>query len=580
MSTQTSPVRANGVGEVIDLPQLAEIILRHVKTSQPTMIMASIQPHFTRPEKKQKSLKSYRKSLQAISELPSTIKEVSRLMGIRGYIAHGKGPAFTQDAPRIEIIGSIGLHLSVVDLPGLISVASEEQTEEDINTVHSITASYLQSSQTIILAVAQASNDIANQGIIKMVRKYDPEGQRTVGIITKPDLINQARLFLLKNPSPTELEDCSSMSARSALGLRFFSNPAWARQDLDLDRLGADKLRRFLQQLLDTHVERELPKVRNIRSFLMNLSMKFYELLQAALDCNYHSIDSDFFSGTKGSRLRAHVQEANTKFATSMHLKGKMRVVGPDNPPVLGGSDHDSNKDDSVDEDAQLIVSDEEMLQWVREVYSNTRGKELPGNYNSAFLAELFHEQSRPWFGIAEAHVYDVQDSLLQWTHQAVQRLIPEERLRREIKKILQESLDRAKKNALAELDKLMEDERRGPLTYNHYYTDNIQKSRLDAQKSAVRNVVSLVAKQDRDGKLHISNIIEKSLESWIEVSMDEQARNDALTQLNAYYKVAMKTFVDNMARQLSDEELLHIGSEPEHESALRQSLLDLHTLA
>jgi GTPase SAR1 family protein len=211
--SQIEKIRANGIGEVVDLPQLAvcgdqsagkssvlegttgvpfprqeglctrfptEIILRHIETSLPTTIPASIRPHSSRPEKEQESLKSYRKNLQAISELPSTIEEVSRLMGLRGYTEDGNGPAFTEDALRIEIIGSIGLHLSVVDLPGLISVASEEQTEEDINTVHNIAETYLQSSRTIILAVVQASNDIANQGIIKMARKYDPDGQRTV----------------------------------------------------------------------------------------------------------------------------------------------------------------------------------------------------------------------------------------------------------------------------------------------------------------------------------------------------------------------------------------------------------------
>ncbi|KAL4972590.1 P-loop containing nucleoside triphosphate hydrolase protein [Aspergillus desertorum] len=394
--SQIEKIRANGVGEVVDLPQLAvcgdqsagkssvlegttgmpfprqeglctrfptEIILRHVETSLPTTIFASIRPHSSRPEKEQESLKSYHKSLEAISELPSTIEEVSRLMGIRGYTDDGNGPAFTQDALRIEIIGSIGLHLSVVDLPGLISVASEEQAEEDIRTVHNIAETYLQSSRTIILAVVQASNDIANQGIIKMAGKYDPDGQRTVGIIAKPDMNQGAEakiariaknedtiklklgFFLLKNPSPTELEDHISMPARSALELRFFSTPVWARQKLDPDRVGVDKLRRFLQQLLDTHNERELPKVRNeirkhlkvteaelVRLFLTNLSMKFYELLQAALDGNYHTIDSDFFSEAEGPRLRVRVQEANTKFATAVRLKGKQRVIEPNCP--------------------------------------------------------------------------------------------------------------------------------------------------------------------------------------------------------------------------------------------------------
>ncbi|KAG9249391.1 uncharacterized protein F5Z01DRAFT_600069, partial [Emericellopsis atlantica] len=46
---------------------------------------------------------------------------------------------------------------------------------------------YLSQSRTIVLAVLQASNDMATQTIIKMAREHDPHGERTIGIITDPD---------------------------------------------------------------------------------------------------------------------------------------------------------------------------------------------------------------------------------------------------------------------------------------------------------------------------------------------------------------------------------------------------------
>lgn len=128
----------------------------------------------------------------------------------------------------------------------------------------------------------------------------------------------------------------------------------------------------------------------------------------------------------------------------------------------------------------------------------------------------------------------------------AIDRLIHEENLRGEIRTILQEWLENTERLALRELEHLVEDERRGPLTYNHYYTDNVQKARLDSQKSAVKNAVNLVAEHDRNGKLHISNIqseIERfvsAIGSRITVDMDDQACNEAVTELDAYYKVKM----------------------------------------
>ena len=79
--------------------------------------------------------------------------------------------------------------------------------------------------RTIILAVVQVNNDIANQGIIQKSRRFDQVGERTVGVITKPDLINEGTqkriallaknedttklklgFFLVKNPTPSELK--------------------------------------------------------------------------------------------------------------------------------------------------------------------------------------------------------------------------------------------------------------------------------------------------------------------------------------------------------------------------------------
>jgi hypothetical protein len=179
-------------------------------------------------------------------------------------------------------------------------------------------------------------------------------------------------------------------------------------------------------------------------------------------------------------------------------------------------------------------------------VHSRTRGKELPGNYNSTLLAELFHEQSRRWFNIAQSHVRHVRGIASQWKDQVLHAIISEEKLRTEVRNILQEWLDNAERLAMEELDKLIQDEQRDPLTYNHYYTDNIQKARLDAQRKEVRNAVTRVANEDWNGNLHISNTsydldrFLRGLGQRITIDMDKQACDEALTQLNAYYKVSI----------------------------------------
>lgn len=220
----------------------------------------------------QESLRAYRRNVSNLSELSVIIKEVLGLLQIRGYGVDAlSGSAFAPDTLRNEFSGHTSLRLTVVDLPGLISGSNEEQTEEDVLIVQHMVESYLSSTRTLILAVLQASNDVANQGILQLARKYDPDGQRTVGIITKPDLINEdteakiARLsknldnvklrlgfFLLKNPSQSEIR--LRFDAQCQRETQFFLMSCWQSQNLDMTRVGIVNLRSFLQDLLDRYM--------------------------------------------------------------------------------------------------------------------------------------------------------------------------------------------------------------------------------------------------------------------------------------------------------------------------------------
>lgn len=167
------------------------------------------------------------------------------------------------------------------------------------------------------------------------------------------------------------------------------------------------------------------------------------------------------------------------------------------------------------------------------QAYVQTRGRELPGNNNWALLAELFHEQARRWPSLAEAHVQSVLKTTLQWIDQAVKRVTSAEKLQTEVDTILKDWVDKAEHSALSELQKLIEDEQNGPLTYNHYYTDNVQKSRLDNQKAALKTAVN-------SGVVGgpVDNSYLAMFESHITFDMQERACKEAFNDLEAYYKV------------------------------------------
>jgi hypothetical protein len=100
------------------------------------------------------------------------------------------------------------------------------------------------------------------------------------------------------------------------------------------------------------------------------------------------------------------------------------------------------------------------------------------------------------------------------------------------------------KRAAAEELKSLVEDEKRQPITYNHYYTDNIQNARQDSMKNSIQAAMQSVVENDLNGELHVSNTAMDSgkflasLQKWVIVDMDDQACSEAQAGLKAYYKV------------------------------------------
>ncbi|KAK7962808.1 uncharacterized protein PG986_003633 [Apiospora aurea] len=196
----------------------------------------------------------------------------------------------------------------------------------------------------------------------------------------------------------------------------------------------------------------------------------------------------------------------------------------------------------------------------------STKGRELPGSYNYALLAELFQEQSSPWRWLARSHTRSISIALTNWVKQAVEHTIPDETLRREVLAIYRRWLEDTETRAYEELEKLLADERRPPMTYNHYYTDNVQKAQSDARVNGFTDALNNVSRQGCNGHLQLSDV-KPELKSVVGnlhtnptiKNMDDQACSEALISLNAYYKasVAMKTFVDNVCRQVVERHML-----------------------
>jgi replication fork clamp-binding protein CrfC len=79
--------------------------------------------------------------------------------------------------------------LTLVDLPGLTKVPVGDQPRDIERQIKDMLVKYISKPNAIILAVTAANTDLANSDGLKLARDVDPDGTRTIGVLTKVDLM-------------------------------------------------------------------------------------------------------------------------------------------------------------------------------------------------------------------------------------------------------------------------------------------------------------------------------------------------------------------------------------------------------
>lgn len=91
---------------------------------------------------------------------------------------------------NLKIYSPYVLNLTLVDLPGITKVPIGEQPPDIEKQIKNLILEYIASPNCIILAVSPANVDLVNSESLKLAREVDPHGKRTIGVITKLDLMD------------------------------------------------------------------------------------------------------------------------------------------------------------------------------------------------------------------------------------------------------------------------------------------------------------------------------------------------------------------------------------------------------
>ncbi|VDI51861.1 dynamin GTPase [Mytilus galloprovincialis] len=169
------------------------------------------------------------------------------------------------------------LNLTLIDLPGMTKVAVGNQPQDIEIQIRSMVLEFISKESCLILAVSPANTDLANSDALKIAKEVDPQGMRTIGVITKLDLMDEgtdARDILenrtlplrrgymgVVNRSQKDIEGRKDIRAALAGERKFFlSHPAYRHM---ADRMGTPYLQKILNQQLTNHIKDTLPALRN-----------------------------------------------------------------------------------------------------------------------------------------------------------------------------------------------------------------------------------------------------------------------------------------------------------------------------
>ncbi|KAH0642945.1 hypothetical protein KY289_033919 [Solanum tuberosum] len=167
------------------------------------------------------------------------------------------------------------VNLTLVDLPGLTKVAVEGQPESIVQEIEDMVRSYVEKPNCILLAITPANQDVATSDAIKIAREVDPAGERTIGVLTKLDLMDkgtnaldvlEGRSYRLQHPwvglvnrSQADINKNLDMVVARRKECEFFAtSPEYGHL---ANRMGSEYLAKLLSKHLESVIKARVPAI-------------------------------------------------------------------------------------------------------------------------------------------------------------------------------------------------------------------------------------------------------------------------------------------------------------------------------
>eukprot|EP01071_Lankesteria_metandrocarpae_P002982 Lankesteria_metandrocarpae@DN2682_c0_g1_i1.p1 len=208
----------------------------------------------------------------------------------------GKNKGISDDPIVLTVHSKQCPDLTLIDLPGItrVPLKGTDQTDDVERLTRDMAMVYAKDERTIVLAVVPANVDISTSDALQIGRRVDPRGVRTIGVITKIDLMDRgtdaASMLLgeevplrlgytgIKNRSQADIREGKSIEESVQEEQAFFAeHPVYCK--LPAHVLGTKSLVEKLTKVLFRHIRSFLPDIKNeINTKIRSVSSRLDEL--------------------------------------------------------------------------------------------------------------------------------------------------------------------------------------------------------------------------------------------------------------------------------------------------------------
>uniref|UniRef100_A0A1A7XBK9 Dynamin-1-like protein n=3 Tax=Iconisemion striatum TaxID=60296 RepID=A0A1A7XBK9_9TELE len=275
------------------------------------------------------------KFLHTKSKIYTSFEEIRQEIEAETDRITGNNKGISDEPIHLKIFSPHVVNLTLVDLPGITKVPVGDQPKDIEIQIRELILKYISNPNCIILAVTAANTDMATSEALKVAREVDPDGRRTLAVVTKLDLMDagtDAMDVLMGRVIPVKLGIIGVVN-RSQLDINQKKLVADSIRDEYAflqkkypslsNRNGTKYLARTLNRLLMHHIRDCLPE---LKTRINVLAAQYQSLLNSYGDPVEDKSATLLQLITKFAAEYCHTIEGTAKYIETAELCGGARI--------------------------------------------------------------------------------------------------------------------------------------------------------------------------------------------------------------------------------------------------------------